>query len=131
MFELPENMQAKKISKLEMNIITSKLGEEVILKNVIFASNSAKIDSTSFLELDKLILYLIKNPKIKIEIQGHTDNIGSKEDNQILSEKRAKVVFDYLNTRVKNKLIYKGFGESIPISDNKEINRRTSFVIIE
>ncbi|MAW21017.1 MAG: hypothetical protein CMD16_01305 [Flavobacteriales bacterium] len=131
MFELPKEVQAEAITTLEMNIITSKVGEEVILKNVIFASNSATIDSASFLELDKLIIYLRKNPEINIEIQGHTDNVGSKEDNQILSEKRAEVVFDYLNTRVKNKLIYKGFGESIPISNNKEINRRTSFVIIQ
>jgi outer membrane protein OmpA-like peptidoglycan-associated protein len=56
--------------------------------------------------------------------------VGSEADNQILSEKRAKVVFNYLNTKIGNKLIYKGFGESIPLSDDKKTNRRTSFVII-
>jgi len=131
MFELPESVQAEEITTLEMGIITAKSGEEVILKNVSFASNSAEIDAISFDELDKLITYLKKNPHINIEIQGHTDNVGSKVDNQILSERRARVVFDYLNTKVRNKLIYKGFGESNPISDNKKTNRRTSFVIID
>jgi outer membrane protein OmpA-like peptidoglycan-associated protein/tetratricopeptide (TPR) repeat protein len=130
-FALPKHVQTSEITILEMEIITAKVGEEVILKNVSFASNSAEIDATSFDELDKLIIYLKKNPHINIEIQGHTDNVGSEADNQILSEKRAKVVFNYLNTKVENKLIYKGFGESIPLSDDKKTNRRTSFVIIE
>jgi outer membrane protein OmpA-like peptidoglycan-associated protein len=112
-----------------MDIITQKAGEEVVLKNVSFASNSFALEQSSFAELDKLIVYLKKNPNLQIEIQGHTDDIGSEIDNQILSKQRAKVVFEYLSTKVNNKLTYKGFGESQPIGDNKEENRRTSFVI--
>ena len=87
-----------------------------------------------FVELDKLIAYLIKNPELNIEIQGHTDDLGNDIDNLILSDKRAKAVYDYLTVRVKNELSYEGYGESIPITSNeteigRSLNRRTSFVI--
>jgi outer membrane protein OmpA-like peptidoglycan-associated protein len=130
-FELPENLQAEPLAELEMDIITQKAGEEVILKNVSFASNSYALEQSSFAELDKLIAYLKKNPNLQIEIQGHTDDIGSEIDNLILSQERAKVVFEYLSAKLNNKLTYKGFGESQPLGLDKEKNRRTSFVIFQ
>jgi len=128
-FDLPKSMQAGKMSALEIDIITQKVGEEVVLKNVIFASNSFALEKSSFIELDKLIIYLKKNPNLKIEIQGHTDDVGNERENQILSEQRANVVFEYLSSKVNNTLLHKGFGESLPISKDKEKNRRTSFII--
>ena len=130
-FELPENLQAEPLADLELEIITQKAGEEVVLKNVIFASNSYALEQSSFAELDKLIAYLKKNPKLQIEIQGHTDDIGNEIDNQILSQQRAKVVFEYLIAELENKLTYKGFGESQPLGLDKKRNRRTSFVIFD
>jgi len=130
-FELPENLQAEPLADLELDIITNKSGEEVILKNVSFASNSYSLEESSFAELNKLIAYLQKNPNLLIEIQGHTDNVGDEKDNQILSQQRAKVVFEFISAKVENNLIYRGFGESQPIGDNRRINRRTSFVIID
>ena len=129
-FELPENLQAEPLADLELDIITSKAGEEVILKNVTFESNSFALEESSFAELYNLITYLQKNPNLQIEIQGHTDDVGNEMDNQILSQQRAKVVFEYLSAKVENKLTYKGLGESQPFGENKEENRRTSFVII-
>ena len=129
-FDLPKNLQAEPLVDLEMDIITNKAGEEVILKNVSFASNSYALEESSFAELNKLITYLQKNPNFVIEIQGHTDNVGNETDNQILSEQRAKVVFEHISAKVNNKLTYKGFGESQLLGDDKEKNRRTSFVII-
>ena len=129
-FELPKNLQAEQLADLEKDIITNKIGEEVILKNVSFANNSYSLQENSFSELDKLINYLKKNPNLHIEIQGHTDNVGNESDNQILSQQRAKVVFDYISAMVKNKLTYKGFGESQPLGNIRKINRRTSFIII-
>lgn len=134
-FNLPESMQADKISELELEIITQKIGDEVVLNNVTFASNSSNLDSTSYVELDKLIMYLLKNPHLNIEIQGHTDNIGSNIDNLILSEERARSVYNYLVAKVENKLEYMGYGESRPLAPNntikgRNLNRRTSFVII-
>ena len=130
-FELPENLQAEPLADLEMDIITNKAGEEVILKNVTFESNSYALEESSFAELNKLITYLQKNPNLLIEIQGHTDNVGNEIDNQILSQQRAKVVFEYISSKVKNKLTYKGYGESQVLGEDKEKNRRTSFVIID
>ena len=135
-FDLPENMQADEISQLELEIITQKAGEEVVLKNVSFASNSYALEESSFAELDKLIFYLKKNPNLQIAIQGHTDDVGNKVDNQILSEKRAQTVFEYLKRKASNPLSYKGFGESIPLESNadesgRKINRRTSFIILK
>ena len=128
-FELPKQVQAEQISNLEKEIISQKAGEEVVLQNVSFASNSAEINSASYIELDNLIDYLIKNPNLKIEIQGHTDDVGSEFDNQRLSEKRAKVVYEYLSSKVANTLSFKGYGEIQPLGENKAENRRSSFVI--
>jgi outer membrane protein OmpA-like peptidoglycan-associated protein len=130
-FDLPEHLQAEPLEELELEIITQQVGEEVILKNVSFESNSYALEETSFVELDKLIAYLKKNPNLQIEIQGHTDDVGNEIENQRLSEQRANVVFEYLSPKVNNTLRHKGFGESQPLGDNRKINRRTSFVIIQ
>jgi len=129
-FELPKNLRAEPLADLEMDIITKKVGEEVILRNVSFASNSYTLEERSFVELEKLISYLKKNPGLQIEIQGHTDDVGNDIENQILSEQRANVVFEYLSLKVNNTLRYKGFGESQPLAKDREKNRRTSFIII-
>lgn len=128
-FDLPKQLQAEPLAEIEIDIITKRTGEEVVLKNVSFASNSFALEQNSYDELNKLADYLKKNPNISIEVQGHTDNIGSSTDNQVLSEKRAKVVYDYLSAKVSNTLSYKGYGESQPISTDNKLNRRTSFVI--
>ena len=130
-FQLPKMMQALKVSELEIDILTSNRGEEIILNNVSFSSNSIYLDDSSYVYLESLITYLKRNPELKIEIQGHTDNIGNEDDNLILSIQRAKVVFDYLSKNINNQLTYKGFGESQPISKDNAKNRRTSFIILE
>ncbi len=133
-FDLPDHVQADEVSSLELDIITQKVGEEVVLKNVVFDSNSSEISKSSFIELENLIAYLLKNPDLYIEIQGHTDDVGSERDNMVLSDKRAAAVYNYLISRVKNSLSYKGYGKSRPlVSNNSEdarrLNRRTSFII--
>ena len=133
-FNLPENLRANKLSAIELDIISSKKGKEVVLNNVVFASNSSKIDSSSFKQLNDLILYLLKNPDISLEIQGHTDNIGSNNDNLILSTQRAEVVYNYIRDKVSNRLEFKGYGELVPLfsntsEENRLLNRRTSFII--
>ena len=134
-FQLPNQLMANKITNIELDIITKQKNEEIIFKNVTFASNSFIIDSSSYLELDQLVAYLIKNPDLEIEIQGHTDDQGNDLDNLKLSISRAYEVFKYLQTRTENKLTYVGYGEQNPLFPNNSIqnrakNRRTSFVII-
>ena len=74
---------------------------------------------------------------LKIEISGHTDNIGSNEYNKKLSKDRAKAVVDYLIVQGidEGRLTYAGYGESQPISDNdtevgRQENRRTEFKVL-
>ena len=136
-FQLPEDKRSTKISELELEIITQNNGNEIILKNVLFETDSYELVETSFIELNTLINYLKKNPKIKIHIEGHTDNISDDKHNLILSDNRAAKVYGYLVDRgvSSERLSYKGYGESNPISTNKtdqgrRQNRRTSFIII-
>jgi len=134
-FELPYNIQANEVKGFELDIILSKKGEEIILNNVHFLNNSFKLEDKSFKELNRLAKYL-KNNDITILIEGHTDSIGTKNNNNILSRKRAKSVYDFLLTNGvdENQIIFKGFGSSRPISSNSDadgraLNRRTSFII--
>ncbi len=136
-FELPKDKRAVPISNLEIDIITVADGGEIILNNVLFKTDSYKLVETSFIELNNLINYLRKNPKTKIHIEGHTDNVGGKGHNITLSENRAAQVYSYLVKRgvSSERLSYKGYGESKPISTNntyigRKQNRRTSFVVI-
>ena len=85
-------------------------------------------------ELEKLLMLLKKNPSLKIEISGHTDNVGSAEHNHELSRNRAKAVYDYLVQQqiAPARLSYEGYGFDKPIDDNstepgRANNRRTEF----
>lgn len=110
----------------------------VILKNVFFKSGSAELEVASQAELDKLVNLLNDNPTMNIQINGHTDNVGSDDDNLKLSESRAQSVVNYLITKKieAKRLKFKGFGETLPISTNdtpngRQQNRRTEFIIIK
>jgi outer membrane protein OmpA-like peptidoglycan-associated protein len=114
-----------------------KEGNPIILKNVFFATNSAELRVESEVELNRLKQLLDENPKMKIRINGHTDNEGSDSDNLLLSDRRAKAVRDYLISKgiARERLDAKGYGESKPISNNDsqegmQLNRRTEFVVV-
>jgi outer membrane protein OmpA-like peptidoglycan-associated protein/Tol biopolymer transport system component len=114
-----------------------KVGESVVLKNVFFETAKFDLKDQSRVELDKLTSFLEKNPKMKIELSGHTDNVGDKKMNQVLSENRAKAVLDYLVKRgIKvERLTTKGYGDTLPIADNnteegRAENRRTEFKVV-
>ncbi len=110
----------------------------VVLNNVFFETGSAELLPRSKVELDKLYDLLVQNPELKIQINGHTDNVGSVQSNKELSMNRAKAVYDYLVEKGINpsRLRYKGFGESKPVISNdteegRRLNRRTEFQIIQ
>ena len=112
------------------------VGTVVTLKNVFFDFDKVELKPESYVELDKLADYLRTN-KIRIEIGGHTDDQGSDDYNDRLSENRAKSVYDYLVNKgiPADRLQYKGYGKRVPIADNatdegRAINRRTEFKII-
>ena len=123
--------------QLSIELNKPAIGETVVLKNIFFDVNKYELKSESFTELNKLIDLLNKNAKFRIEIGGHTDNTGDKGSNIILSENRAKSVYDYLikNGIQASRLAFKGYGDYIPIDSNETEegrfkNRRTDFKLI-
>jgi outer membrane protein OmpA-like peptidoglycan-associated protein/tetratricopeptide (TPR) repeat protein len=124
---------------VEMNIPLQPLtdGITVVLKNIFFDFNSYDLLPESYAELNKVVQYMTTNPKLKIEIGGHTDNVGSQAYNKTLSENRAKSVYNYLISKGidKTRLSFKGYDFSVPIATNdteegRALNRRTEFKVI-
>ncbi len=142
---LIDNIMVKEINKNDylywipnLEDLCLDKGNNVIIKNLKFADNKYEIDSSMMQILNQLQRFLIDNPTLRIEIQGHTDNTYKESYNQDLSEKRAKAVYDFLIYRNVNpkQLNFKGYGQSKPIfenttSQNKENNRRVSFEILQ
>lgn len=123
--------------KLDVPLNPILEGEKAVLRNVFFDVDKFDLKPESKTELDKLIQLLKANPRMKIEVGGHTDNTGVKQKNIELSNNRAKSVANYLvaNGIEANRLTYKGYADTQPIADNKtEVgrrqNRRTEFKII-
>ena len=115
-----------------------EVGKSFDLHDIYFGTNSYELNPESQRLIKLFMEFLIENPSIKLELQGHTDNIGKDKENQILSENRAKEVYNYLinNGISASRLSYKGFGPSRPIASNeteagRAKNRRTVFVILE
>lgn len=114
-----------------------KVGEKLVLKNIFYETDSYELDKKSIVELTKLLDFLVNNPGLKIEISGHTDNVGATEYNLNLSMNRSKSVYNYLIEHgiLQSRLEYKGYGEKQPIQLNeteggRAENRRTEIKII-
>ncbi len=123
---------------LDVPLIPIAAGAKVVLKNIFFETAKFDLKPESVTELDKLVQFLQTNPKLKVEIGGHTDNQGNKQNNMTLSNNRAKAVYDYLIEKKINptQISYKGYAETQPIADNlteinRSKNRRTEFKIIQ
>jgi outer membrane protein OmpA-like peptidoglycan-associated protein/tetratricopeptide (TPR) repeat protein len=115
---------------------TAPSSKPVALRNVFFETGSAALLPSSSAELDRLATLLTDAPDLRIQINGHTDNVGDDTSNQKLSEARAKSVYDYLISKniPGERLKFKGFGESQPVEPNDTAegrgrNRRTEFVV--
>lgn len=111
-------------------------GAVVVLKNIFFETGKFDLKNESRSELNKLVGLLNDNPALKIQIDGHTDNVGQEKDNLLLSTNRAKAVVGYLLGKSINpqRLAYKGFGSTKPVAENKTdagkaLNRRTELSI--
>jgi len=130
------NSNEKKKIKVELQPL--KKDTKIKFANITFETNSADLNVESYIELDKIIDLLEKNPDIHVEISAHTDNVGSDSYNLKLSEKRANSVVDYLieHNTDPNRLLAKGYGETQPIvandtDSNKALNRRVELKIID
>ncbi|MCX7877206.1 MAG: OmpA family protein [Ignavibacteria bacterium] len=106
------------------------------LNNIYFDTDSWELKKQSYVELEKVLRFLLDNPEVAIEISAHTDSRGSEEYNLNLSQKRAESVVNYLilNGISSQRLLAKGYGESVPVvpNDNEEnmaLNRRVEMRI--
>ncbi len=136
-FELKGSTSAAKpvLKNVEMSPI--KAGEKIVLRNIFFDTNKFELKPESNSELEKLNEILSKNPSLKVEISGHTDNAGNKANNKTLSENRAKAVIEFLIKKgiAANRLSPKGYGDEKPIDTNdteqgRANNRRTEMQIL-
>ncbi|MEI6695048.1 MAG: OmpA family protein [Bacteroidota bacterium] len=122
--------------KIDIQIKPIEVGASYQLKDINFATNSYILVDESKNIIDGFIEFLKEHPKVNVDIQGYTDDVGNDKDNLILSGNRAKSVYEYLIDKgIKAlRLSFKGYGESNPFlpnlnDENRAKNRRTVFVI--
>ena len=113
-----------------------RYGKTTVLENIFFETGREVLLPRSYQELDKLVEALKHRKSSKIQIQGHTDNVGNEADNIVLSERRAKTVKDYLVEMGINasRIGVVGLGSSKPVADNnttdgRQRNRRVEFIL--
>jgi outer membrane protein OmpA-like peptidoglycan-associated protein/tetratricopeptide (TPR) repeat protein len=123
---------------VEINFEIEKVetGKSYQLHDIYFATNSAQLSAKSLFILNEFIDFLKDNNSIRVDIHGHTDDVGDDTFNMDLSKRRAQAVYDYLVSKgiPSRRLSYKGFGKTRPVADNsteegRAKNRRTEFVI--
>jgi outer membrane protein OmpA-like peptidoglycan-associated protein len=132
------NRSATLYVKLELGIEEAKVGQSIVLNNIYFEKAKATVKANYSTDLDKLIQFLNDNPTTRLEIQGHTDNLGKVVLNNRLSQSRAESVVKYLNTKgiSMSRLTAKGYGQQKPIASNtteegRQKNRRVEMKVIQ
>ena len=132
-FDLDEQ-SALQALKLEIPLQRLDKGSKIVLNNIFFDTDAYTLKSESEVELNTLVNFMNNNASLEVEIEGHTDNVGTESHNLKLSENRAKAVYDFLveNGIDANRMTFKGFGVSQPITTNdtqegRATNRRTAF----
>ena len=119
-------------------LVPIEVGQSIKLNHIYFETSKYDLLPESYYELDKVVKLLKENPKMKIEIEGHTDNQGNAEKNMILSQNRAKAVMDYVVGKgiVADRITSKGYGITQPMvendtPENRQLNRRVEFTILQ
>ncbi|WP_052429993.1 OmpA family protein [Sporocytophaga myxococcoides] len=127
-FEITKNIKLESL----------KAGNSIVLNNMFFDFNKSELKKESKSELERLVTFLKEHPELKIELSGHTDNVGKAKYNKKLSEKRATAVLKYLAEKGigKRRMVAKGYGSTMPISTNenergRQLNRRTEMKILD
>ncbi len=122
--------QAAEIKKTVPDAKVERVGEGIVVEfnsNVLFGFDQSNLSAEAKSNLDKLVLVLDSYSDTNIELQGHTDSKGSDSYNLALSEKRAGAVSGYLKSQgiAFNRVVTKGYGETVPKYDNDSDNGRT------
>jgi outer membrane protein OmpA-like peptidoglycan-associated protein len=112
-------------------------GANIVLRNILFETGKYILLPESIAELEKIVTILRENPSMRVQIGGHTDNIGKDADNLALSALRAKAVVDHIISKgiLASRLTSKGFGATMPVADNateqgRALNRRTEMTVV-
>lgn len=133
---IPDTQELKS-SAIPATQQTLSVGSTLVLHDIYFQFDRSVILQQSYKELTRLLELMQDNPKLRIEIGGHTDDKGSVEYNRKLSESRAKAVVDYLTSKGidPKRLSYRGYGKSKPIEDNsteegRSKNRRVEIKVL-
>lgn len=117
------------------------LNKVIGIENIYYDYNKWNIRPDAALVLNKIVKFLVENPSITIELGSHTDSRGSDNYNQVLSQKRARSVVQYMieNNIDKNRVTAKGYGETVLVNkcsngvqcseEDHQMNRRTEFKI--
>lgn len=136
-FEVEERRAAFNTAVNKALSATADSLKVVRLNNVTFETGSATLTPLSRYELNNLVDIMKQYVNLTIEIAGHTDNTGNAEDNQALSEARAKVVYDFISAQdiATDRMTYVGYGQNAPVDSNdtedgRANNRRTEFKIL-
>ena len=136
--ELDLSRTRAKMLEVNFKLKPIEEGEIVKLDNVLFEAGTTKLLKESFMELDEVVDFLKMNRKVRIELQGHTDNLGSAANDLELSQQRVDKIKGYLVSQgiKSNRVSGKGFGSTKPIAMNnteegRRQNRRVEFVIVK
>jgi outer membrane protein OmpA-like peptidoglycan-associated protein len=133
-----EKLEIISTIEVKLDSIDYRVGNTIRLENIFFEFDKATLLPASKDELNKLSDILTDYPYLKIEIAGHTDNVGTDSYNEKLSESRAKAVVDFLlKQKIEpHRLAYRGYGSKKPLTSNeseqgRSVNRRVEFTILE
>lgn len=124
--------------KRDLLLTPIEVGQTIRLNNVFFDTGKYDLRDESYADLNRVVKLMNQNPNMRIEVAGHTDNVGSDASNLTLSQNRANAVCEYITGKDidKSRLTCKGYGESKPVvsnttEDGKQQNRRVEFTILK
>ena len=137
-FELPDDIRSDSADYLSsVDVVELAPGDAVVLQNIQFEFNSAALTADSETGLQIVTAFLKRNPDLKVELAGHTDNVGNDNYNLKLSSDRAESVRKALiaNGIEETRLTAKGYGATKPMvandtEEHRALNRRTEMIII-
>jgi outer membrane protein OmpA-like peptidoglycan-associated protein len=134
-FDLPADAVYAEVVK-DIPLKKLEVGVVIVLSNIFFDTGKATLRPESTAELERLQKLLTEQPTIKLEMSGHTDNVGKPLANKDLSQRRAQAVVTYLTQHgiAADRLTAAGYGDTRPVALNttkagRQINRRTEFKV--
>ena len=134
-FDLPSGAAFAEVTK-DIPLKKLEVGAVIVLNNIFFDFGKATLRPESTAELQRLQKLLTEQPALKLEMSGHTDNVGKPAANQELSQRRAQAVVAYLTSHgtTPDRLTAAGYGDTKPVlpntsAANRQLNRRTEFKV--